>query len=1348
MDTNKCKSVTFSTDYNLGPQICHVPETPSTTPSPNPQINQAPSTYNTTQGSDSRVSFVPETPLFGSMSSVDTSSYQRQSQLSGTVHNEPLAASTPAATKGQSPWFPPQVDGLNESYLSEGPLESTYSSLSLEPLRVHTQSPSQDPMQHTNIPMPGQTENGFYSSLLLPGSLSANLSPDSMYYQTSERTPSQNTALLKHSQNTHDSGIQIGTSTEAPYSQASLNLSIAESSQNLQQISNELQQQLQFVHTELQKIAYLQQQQQMLTTEQLLILPPIHYGSFADIRNPDQVIASASSADNPVMTSMTTDPDQLPPDRLYSPSLQEYASDTKIRQPQIQSPSIQHTAVFSQRQRSENPQWSTNVRNFSTQTQTCMQPCATQTLLPVKQSYGTQTPDHTQQPSADTFLYTDNRKSSAIQAKHNNMDSRRSGLVNVGIQTQRLANPVYVQQGNVPFTPQYWKTPMQTNHFLVPNIPVNATVQPYGQQSEAAVPNIRGNAHLQPSGQPSAALVPNISANATVQPYGPQSAATVPNILANVPIQLSGQQSAAPVPNILANAPGQKSAAPVPSISANASVRPLQASAQQNQTILNKKEVHPDNFDGTGKTEWSDYLVHFEQCAKWNQWSDAQKVQMLSIHLRGEAQRLLSGLTVAQLGNYDAIKQILSDRYEPKQKDVTYRCQFRYRKREKGESASDYGYHLNRLAQKAYPNLTLNQLEVHVIDQFITGLNNYELQKHVQFGHRKSLYEAIGLATEYEALDGSIDRIKKPKVEQENIAPIVPQTETAQPSANLTMEQLDRLIEKKLSSFSFSTKQRSKSPAPDSSVEAASTTKQPNKAKQSSKPEKHCTYCKRNNHTIDECRTRKYHERRRTEQQDNQPRTDAAYIITTEPEPHDITNKVITQAIIDHNQQEESTDSQSSQITNEMSSSVSPQVLPHVLTGQINDEYETNINFNAASCMYLSATVFHAPLKLLMDTGSPYSILSLKYFEKLQSSNDMKLIRDDIKLTAADGSPLEIAGKTKVQFQSENVIFEQELIVANIKGIIGILGMDFLTANDGTIKIKKQILKTSRGRLKLYKQTSYACYTACAECYPSSLKVGLDEDEGADNRQSVTSTDETQDNISYQFPITPSSPAPGPKDRKALAVATGADCNYQSTIGPILPEIETHDIRDSTPNWLPAWSSDELIQMQKDDASISFIIDSKVEGQKPVLNEIQQANSVIRALWYQWDNLELRNDILYRRWKDNKNDTIYQMIVPEDMRLMIFENLHSAKTAGHFGRDRTIERIKQGYYWPGMNADVARWIKECDACARVKPGPGLGKSPLHQFRVNKVMRCVDIDKFGPLPLSENNMLYTSIHKKG
>ena len=44
-------------------------------------------------------------------------------------------------------------------------------------------------------------------------------------------------------------------------------------------------------------------------------------------------------------------------------------------------------------------------------------------------------------------------------------------------------------------------------------------------------------------------------------------------------------------------------------------------------------------------------------------------------------------------------------------------------------------------------------------------------------------------------------------------------------------------------------------------------------------------------------------------------------------------------------------------------------------------------------------------------------------------------------------------------------------------------------------------------------------------------------------------------------------------------------------------------------------------------------------------------------------------------------------------------------------------------------------------CARIKPGPGRGKAELRQFRVNEIMRCVAIDIFGPLPLTENRNEY-------
>ena len=44
--------------------------------------------------------------------------------------------------------------------------------------------------------------------------------------------------------------------------------------------------------------------------------------------------------------------------------------------------------------------------------------------------------------------------------------------------------------------------------------------------------------------------------------------------------------------------------------------------------------------------------------------------------------------------------------------------------------------------------------------------------------------------------------------------------------------------------------------------------------------------------------------------------------------------------------------------------------------------------------------------------------------------------------------------------------------MANIQRIVCILGIDFFITNDSDVKVKKQILKTSSGRLRMYKQTS------------------------------------------------------------------------------------------------------------------------------------------------------------------------------------------------------------------------------------------------------------------------------------
>lgn len=97
---------------------------------------------------------------------------------------------------------------------------------------------------------------------------------------------------------------------------------------------------------------------------------------------------------------------------------------------------------------------------------------------------------------------------------------------------------------------------------------------------------------------------------------------------------------------------------------------------------------------------------------------------------------------------------MLTQRFSPHERELAFRCEFRNRKRNKGESVSDYGYALPRLGQKAFPLMPSSALESCIIEQFVHGLGNFEMQIHVQFFHPQTLDQAISSAVEYCALLG------------------------------------------------------------------------------------------------------------------------------------------------------------------------------------------------------------------------------------------------------------------------------------------------------------------------------------------------------------------------------------------------------------------------------------------------------------------------------------------------------------------------------------------------------------------------------------------------------------------
>ncbi|CAG2204998.1 unnamed protein product [Mytilus edulis] len=183
-------------------------------------------------------------------------------------------------------------------------------------------------------------------------------------------------------------------------------------------------------------------------------------------------------------------------------------------------------------------------------------------------------------------------------------------------------------------------------------------------------------------------------------------------------------------------------------------------------TPVVRREKEPEKFDGKS-TDWKDYIVHFEQAAKWNRWTDFEKAQQLSMSLRGTAQKLLGDLKYSVVNDYDALKDILGQRFNPRERVTAYRCEFRARKRKSGEAIPDFGYALRRLVRLAYPDDEYsNILEQLVINQFILGLAHVEMEKHVQFAHPTTLETAIAQAVEFEAFTNAQEMPRKPKAEE------------------------------------------------------------------------------------------------------------------------------------------------------------------------------------------------------------------------------------------------------------------------------------------------------------------------------------------------------------------------------------------------------------------------------------------------------------------------------------------------------------------------------------------------------------------------------------------------------
>jgi transposase InsO family protein len=115
---------------------------------------------------------------------------------------------------------------------------------------------------------------------------------------------------------------------------------------------------------------------------------------------------------------------------------------------------------------------------------------------------------------------------------------------------------------------------------------------------------------------------------------------------------------------------------------------------------------------------------------------------------------------------------------------------------------------------------------------------------------------------------------------------------------------------------------------------------------------------------------------------------------------------------------------------------------------------------------------------------------------------------------------------------------------------------------------------------------------------------------------------------------------------------------------------------------------------------------------------------------------EMHEGLLYRKETFNGR-TLKCLVVPAKMKEEILHQHHGSLAGGHYGRTRTLERMKLQYWWRGMKKDVEAWTRSCDECAKAKKRGGAKHQGLLQpFPATRLWERIAVDLIIGLPRSK------------
>lgn len=180
--------------------------------------------------------------------------------------------------------------------------------------------------------------------------------------------------------------------------------------------------------------------------------------------------------------------------------------------------------------------------------------------------------------------------------------------------------------------------------------------------------------------------------------------------------------------------------------------------------------------------------------------------------------------------------------------------------------------------------------------------------------------------------------------------------------------------------------------------------------------------------------------------------------------------------------------------------------------------------------------------------------------------------------------------------------------------------------------------------------------------------------------------------------------------------------------------IETNAVDSGKQAWLQGWTAADMQSKQEADPNLKqMLLWKRDRAAQPTQQEVQGASKATKSLWAQWNRLQLENGVLYRKWEtEDGHGTRLQLVLPRSLVPDVLSALHDAPSAGHLGVAKTVERVRERFYWYGLQSDVEDWCRQCEKCTKRKSPQTSARAPLVSSCPGYPFERIAIDIMGPL----------------